>query len=59
MISTKNTKFTLLMFDVACNSKKKNTVFSLPDIIHSCSEVTTFISKHSPHLEINRIKKKM
>ena len=32
--------------------------FSLPDIIYSCSEVATFTSKDSPHLEINRIKKK-
>ena len=36
---------------------KKNTVISLPDIIYSCAEVVSFISKHAPHLEINRIKK--
>ena len=30
---------------------------SLPDIIYSCAEEVTFISKHAPHLEINKIKK--
>ena len=46
-----------LQFDVALNSKSIIQFFSLPDIIYSCSEVATFTSKHSPHLEINRIKK--
>ena len=38
--------------------RNQKYIFSLPDIIYSCSEVATFISKHFPHLEINRIKKK-
>ena len=43
---------------MALNSElKKNTAISLPDIIYSCAVVVTVISKHAPHLEINRIEK--